>query len=439
MQKVSESKQQRTGVGARIRRRRIELGIRQSALADRLGISASYLNLIEHDRRRIGGRLLTQAARELDVAPARLAQGAAGALVDALRAASFSETQAGADPDAAEALAGAFPDWAELVARQARRIAAQDQAIATLSDRLTHDPFLSESVHDVLSSVTAIRAAAGILQGEGPLDAEWLARFHRNIYEDSQRLADSAQALAGYLDAGDRPERELATPQEEAEAWFAARGWHVPALEEGAPVQAVLERAGLPEGAVVRALLSDLLTRYATDAAALPLDRLRKVLDGAPAAPDPIALAEGLGLDPLVVFRRLAALPEGELGPVGLVLCDGSGTLTFRRPIDGFAFPRYGAACPLWPLYAALTRPMQPVCRSIELVGPVPRRFTAYALSRPRHPNGADGPEVTEAAMLLFEETQAVNDARPVGTSCRICPREGCPARREPSLLRAGA
>lgn len=151
--------------------------------------------------------------------------------------------------------------------------------------------------------------------------------------------------------------------------------------------------------------------------------------------PDPAALASALGVDPLVVFRRLATLPEGLLGPVGLVLCDGSGTLTFRRPIDGFAFPRYGAACPLWPLYAALTRPMLPVRRAIERVGPVPRRFTAYALSRPRHPQGSTGPEVIEAAMLLYDDPLTGGRTQPVGTSCRICPRGDCPARREPSLL----
>lgn len=436
MQKVSDPKQQDSGVGARIRRRRLELGVKQSALAKKLGISAAYLNLIEHDRRRIGGRLLTQAADVLDIVPARLAQGAAGALVDELRAAATTMAGDAIPLDTAEPFAGAYPGWAELVAGQARRLAAQDQAIATLSDRLTHDPFLSDSLHEVLSAATAIRATAGILQGDGPLDAEWLARFHRNLYEDSQRLADAAQALVGYMDAGDRPERDLSTPQEEAEAWFAAQGWHLPALEEGASPQAVLDSAGGPQSAAARRLLEGLLARYAADAAALPAARLTAALEGP--APDPTALAARLGVDPLIVFRRLATLPNPPFGPVGLVLCDGSGTLTFRRPVDGFAFPRYGAACSLWPLYAALSRPMQPVRRAIQRVGPMPRRFTAYALSRPSHPGGAAGLEVVEAAMLLYEEAQPQEAAQAVGTSCRICPQPACPARREPSILGGG-
>jgi hypothetical protein len=428
------------GAGGRLRRRRLQLGMRQSALARRLGISAAYLNLIEHDKRRIGGRLLTAAAAALEVPVAQLAQGAGGALVEALRAAAAAEPEAGEVETAqAEAMAAAWPGWAALVAAQASRIAAQEQALATLSDRLTHDPFLSESVHDVLSSVTAIRSTAGILSDDAALDAAWRARFHRNLYEDSQRLAESAQALVGYLDAAGHADRGLATPQEEAEAWFAARGWHVAELERpGTTPEAVLAEAP-PASAAGRALLAGLLRRYGEDAAALPLEAFLRAV--AECGRDPMVLARRLDAAPMRVFRRFAALPEdaaGAAGPVGLVLCDASGTLTFRRPLAGFDFPRYGAACPLWPLYRALGRPMQPVAARIERVGPLPRGFEAYALSCPSHPRGSAGPEVVEAAMLLFE-AEGAGAAEAVGTSCRICARPDCPARREPSVLGGAA
>ena len=47
-----------TLTGSRIRERRQVLRMKQSDLASHAGISASYLNLIEHNRRRIGGKLL---------------------------------------------------------------------------------------------------------------------------------------------------------------------------------------------------------------------------------------------------------------------------------------------------------------------------------------------------------------------------------------------
>ncbi|MFP4044748.1 MAG: short-chain fatty acyl-CoA regulator family protein, partial [Rhodosalinus sp.] len=50
-----------------------------------------------------------------------------------------------------------------------------------------------------------------------------------------------------------------------------------------------------------------------------------------------------------------------------------------------------------------------------------------------------DAPPLMEAHMLVVAAPEAT--APPpleVGVTCRICPREGCPARREPSLLSAG-
>ncbi|MCB1369110.1 MAG: helix-turn-helix transcriptional regulator, partial [Rhodobacteraceae bacterium] len=74
-----------TLTGSRIRERRIMGGLKQADLARRAGISASYLNLIEHNRRRIGGKLLLDIAEALDVEPAMLAEGAEATLIAGLR------------------------------------------------------------------------------------------------------------------------------------------------------------------------------------------------------------------------------------------------------------------------------------------------------------------------------------------------------------------
>ena len=55
--------------GSRIRERRGIAGLKQAELANMVGISASYLNLIEHNRRRIGGKLLLNIAATLGVDP----------------------------------------------------------------------------------------------------------------------------------------------------------------------------------------------------------------------------------------------------------------------------------------------------------------------------------------------------------------------------------
>lgn len=70
--------------GTRIRERRIMQGMRQAELAQKAGISASYLNLIEHNRRRIGGKLLLSLAEVLGVEPSILSEGAEAAMLATL-------------------------------------------------------------------------------------------------------------------------------------------------------------------------------------------------------------------------------------------------------------------------------------------------------------------------------------------------------------------
>ena len=67
--------------GSRIRERRTIAGLRQADLARQVGISASYLNLIEHNRRKIGGKLLLEIARALKVEPQVILEGAEAALI----------------------------------------------------------------------------------------------------------------------------------------------------------------------------------------------------------------------------------------------------------------------------------------------------------------------------------------------------------------------
>ncbi|HEY7727746.1 MAG TPA: helix-turn-helix domain-containing protein, partial [Candidatus Eisenbacteria bacterium] len=54
-------------LGKKVRAIRAREGLTQAALAQRLGISASYLNLIEHNQRPVSANLLLRLAQELDL------------------------------------------------------------------------------------------------------------------------------------------------------------------------------------------------------------------------------------------------------------------------------------------------------------------------------------------------------------------------------------
>ncbi|GAA3878144.1 helix-turn-helix transcriptional regulator [Celeribacter arenosi] len=408
-------------------------GVKQAELARNVGISPAYLNLIEHNRRRIGGKLLVDLARELSVEVTQLTEGAQAPLIEGLQDAASSQTQGSIAPetDRVEEFAGRFAGWAALVVSQRDRIEGLERRIAALSDRLAHDPFLSDALHEVLSTVTAIRSTAGILNTGGEIDPEWQVRFHRNLYEDSQRLASGSQALVTYLDTVGRSGDEAGgAPFEEFEAWLDTQG------RASGPVSEDEDRlAGLSTPAA-RKMAQAWLSRLTDDALAMPDAMVEDVITAH--GINPAALADASGSDLAAAMRRLAVLPDAEgRAPVGIVICDGSGTLSFRKMIEGFAPPRFGAACPLWPLYQALLRPMQPVRRVIVLPGLPARRYLAYAICQPRVPARFDMPEVVEATMLITPYQGADDATIEVGTSCRVCPRLNCAARREPSLIMA--
>ena len=414
--------------GARLRERRLAAGLRQADVAASAGISASYLNLIEHDRRKVGGAVLARLADALGFDRNALAEGADAALISGLQSAAGRGGALAVELAGLEDLASRFPGWAGLLVALDARVQTLERAVEALNDRMTHDPHLSQSLHEVLSSLSSVRATASILAETRDLDPDWAARFHQNLHADSERLAAGAEALVAYLDAGTAiAERGIAAPQEEVEEWLDARGW---GFEDATIAEGCAEEVAALASTAARSLAQAHLRQAAADARAMPMADLAAAVDEV--GPDPFGLAERFGCDPMTAMRRLAAFPG--LG-AGLVACDASGTLTFRKPAPGFPLPRFGAACPLWPLYAALGRPLQPVEAVVEMPGQGGRRHRVLAWAAPRRPLGLRGPELRDAAMLILPDDQPREAALPIGSSCRICPRGDCPARREPSIL----
>ncbi|MDE0347397.1 MAG: helix-turn-helix transcriptional regulator, partial [Boseongicola sp.] len=231
--------------GTRIRNSRMTLGMKQAELARSCGISASYLNLIEHNRRRIGGSLLLRIAEALGADPSAIGEGAESALLASLDSAADKHDEVAAERDRADELASRFPGWARLIRAQFRENTRLELVVERLDDRLTHDPFLSASMHNVLTSVTAIRSASGILAGGDPVEPEWQRRFARNIHEDSQRLADATESLVGYLEAEADDRGTGSLPQDEVEQWLITRGWTIDELERDAafPIAAIMDGA----------------------------------------------------------------------------------------------------------------------------------------------------------------------------------------------------
>lgn len=434
-------------VGTRIRQRRVMTGLKQAELAERAGISASYLNLIEHNRRRIGGRTLLQIAQVLEVEPSLLSEGAGAHLLAALKEAAAGQADAARDAgaeavpelDRTEEFAGRFPGWAELLVRLNQRCNDMEQTIKVLTERLAHDPQLAEALHEVISTATSIRATAAILAETRELEPEWQTRFHRNINEDGQRLAEGAESLMHYLEAAPDTTADIRSPQDELHAFLESHGFHFSQLEGwgAAPrVDALIEASSALKTNPARTLARAVLEQYVADARALPLDEMRRYLNQHGLRPDLIASHSNQQLGR--VFRRLAFLPEELSGPVGLVTIDGAGALLVRKTVMGFSVPRSGAACTLWPVYDCLANPGRPQ-RQMLRQGDLRLEVltTAEEVSSARFDRGP----LLRAHMLLLplQSSAGHQDTREVGVTCQICSIADCAARREPSILSSGA
>ena len=117
-------------IGRTVRRLRQEQRITQAALAIRLGISASYLNLIEHDQRAVSASLLIKLTETLKVDLAALSGSSERQLETQLREV-FADPVLGAEPvpdQEAGALAGNSPAAARaiLALYRAWRVARED-------------------------------------------------------------------------------------------------------------------------------------------------------------------------------------------------------------------------------------------------------------------------------------------------------------------------
>ena len=418
-------------VGSRIREKRLDRGLRQAAVAETVGVSPSYLNLIEHNRRRIGGKLLADLARVLEVDISLLADGVDTEILDQMRGA-VAAMGGRAEVDRTEELASRYPGWAALIAAQARRISALEEKSRVLTDRIAYDPQLAGSLHEVISAVSAIRSSASILVGPEDLDQDWQRRFHENIHNDSVRLADSSEALIAYLEAPEGVLEQSGSPFELVEAYLEETEFHIAALEAGALPADVLRDTDMQEPA--RTVLLDVLTVYAEDVAALPLAAFEKACRKH--GYDPSTLARVFGVSLPTAMRRLAQLPPDKgHPPIGLVMCDAAGVLSFVKSVPGFTMPRSGGACPLWPLYGALSRPHQPIRMDVEMPGPNPTRFLCFALAESQIATAFDAPPALQSIMLVMPDPpEPATRPHPVGVSCRICPRANCTSRREPAL-----
>lgn len=457
-------------LGTRIRERRRTIGITQAELARRVGISASYQNLIECNKRGIAGPLLVRTAEALNLRLDELDGAAERRLLQTLHEIShLPDLRAlGAEGGSAGELIGRYPGWARSLAALARSERAATSAARALSDRLTHDPFLGETVHRMLTRISAVRSSAEILVAFDDIAPDQRDRFHAILNEESRGLSEVGEALAAYFDKIGETDAAL-TPLDEVEALFEARENRFDEIETAAAALStrLSQHSSEPRQAAARALaeqhlgtlIDDLIGRQPQVVTAPARARARAAVlsyaTGAILAPmsefypratafryDLEALAGAFSLSIETVCHRLTALPKAPDVPrFGYFRANAAGTVIEMHGLPGLGAPRYASACPLWVLYRAQQSP-EAVLRQRALF-PSGARFVFLARARNTGVTGFGKPRHYLTDMLAVSESDArltvyAPDAgvpvEEVGPACRLCPRRACAHRVEDPL-----
>ncbi len=224
-------------LGQTLKRLRNERGLTQVKMAKALGISPSYLNLIEHNRRSLTpalrARLVEDFGLELDslsgAREARLRDELAEVFGDPLflgRVLSdvrFVELVASA-PEFCHAIVSLY---------QAYRSLKTDHE--TLSERLTDDPYLSETSHQLLTLLTSVRSFAEILQDNAGLSEDKRRDFAGVLVAESERLTELVRGLFEFIGDGGLGSATAADlPRDEVNETLQSEGNYFPALEDAA-------------------------------------------------------------------------------------------------------------------------------------------------------------------------------------------------------------
>lgn len=433
-------------IGRTVRRLRQERGLTQQALALRLGISPSYLNLIEHDQRAVTASLLIKLAEVLRTDLAALSGSEERQAEAALREVFADPTLDQSVPETEVQALAAQPGAARAVLAlyRALRVAREDASgIALPSGRrllLPHeearDAFSERQNH--FPTLEAAAEALGLPAGPEGGDAVLTVRL-RERHGVTVRVGP----LEGALRAWDPDARVLRVSERLARA---TRAFHlavqVALLEMRDAVEEALAAID-PSSQEAAGLIRLALLNYAAGCILMPYERF--AADALELRHDIDLLAARYGASWEQACQRLSTLqrPEARGVPFFFLRVDPAGNVSKRFSAAGFPFARYGGSCPKWVVHQAFAAPGQVRVQVAKL--PDGAAFLCFARSVQGVPGPWGEPSPTHVVAmgcdLAHADTLAYADgvdleraAVGIGLSCRLCDREGCRSRAHPPI-----
>ncbi len=438
-------------IGGRIKRLRRQRNISQADLAGALAISPSYLNLIEHNRRRITVTLLLKTATFFGVEAGELAEAdgsrLAGDLMEIFGDDLFAESNltnqdvhdlAASNPAVGRAVVRLFDGYRRLQrSASAASLPPDEQEFHAATDAVSD--FLQENAnHFPALEVEAERIRADIDRASDAFE-HGLKTYLFNVLGLQWRIAPLPGMLVWQLDeaGGDFVTAEV-LPTETA---VFAVSQQLGLLAATKVIDQLIDSSTLPADAPV--LARNALASYFAGALVMPYEAFYRACRETRYDIERVGRRFKASFEQ--VCHRMTTLQRpGSSGiPLHLVRADIAGNISKRFSLSGIHIPRHSGACPRWNVYSAFLQPdrlnvqlsQMPeggqylcIAKSIAKGGyrhNAPRRHLSIGL----------GCHVSHAPEIVYSDGIDLANPDlvvPIGVGCRICPRTDCGQRAHP-------
>ncbi len=449
-------------LGSKIRLLRRQEGLSQVQLAESLGISPSYLNLIEGNKRPLTAPLLIRLAQQFKLDLKALAPEEDQRLSDDLMEVfgdSLFEPFSLQALDVRELVQNS-PDLARGVFELYRAYQHAQDSLGTLSAKLSDgqgfDPEatrlpseeVSDFIQQAMNHFPELESAAESFWTSVALDADHpypglVSAFEtRGIQVRIHRMSEGPGLLRRF-----DPDRRLLSlsellPQRSRTFQLA----HQLALLEHSELLDRLTNHSLLRTSASRALARVALANYFASAVLMPYERFLKAVKTERYDIDILGRRFQASFEQ--VCHRLTTLrrPGAEGVAFHFLRIDIAGNISKSFSASGIRFARFSGACPRWNVHAAFLTPGLIRTQISEM--PDGRKYFCIARTMQKDTGGYRGQHAMQAIGLGCEMGHAkelvyADGVRldqppvPVGVTCRLCERTDCEQRAFPPLQQA--
>lgn len=444
----------KTYAGGRLRRLRESRSMSQADMARLLGISPSYVNLMEHNSRPLTVPVLVKLTESFGVDLDFFAPKDAARLVADVREVVAEDTTESISATDLDELATNFPAAARTLVRLHRRYREVTDDLAALSgDQDLADAAARQPHEEVRDYFYQRQNYVAELDGRAedqaarlqlrPGNAASALTAHLRDHHNVQVIQESDDHdHEHHFDAEQRVLR-LAPELRPGQAAFRTAS-QIALLEAGDLIDELVSRGDFSDH-VARRLARIGLANYYASALILPY---RPFLGAAERHRyDIVRLCAEFGVGFETICHRLSTLQRpGSRGvPFSFVRVDKAGNMSKRQSATGFHFSRAGGSCPLWIIYDAFGSPGKVLTQIAEL--PDGRKYFWITRTVSHNSGGHTDPgktfaiglgcELHNASRLIYSHGLDLGDAAattPIGPGCKICDRPACPQRAFPAL-----